>query len=126
MPKLVQYTLLESGIHKFTWVDNSPGAAREYADLFMPIHDKLPENALVHFLLDFRQSGTPSFASVTASLKNFKQREDITIRLAHLYSDTLFPLMMKNITTYNQLNTIRKYFKEDEEQQAIDWLLSDE
>lgn len=122
--KLV-YTHLDNGIHKFYWGGAELEIVTEYVKLFISIHTTLVPNSTMLILHDYQNTVTPSLNIVANILKTYKVRDDIFLRIAYLYSDTLFPIIMGNVNTFAPSNTIRQFFKADEEQQAIDWLLTE-
>ena len=119
----VVYTKLENGIYRFYWHNVEIPTIHEYVKIFKRLHDIIPENATVHLLHDYRDTGTPPFNTVATIMKNFKMRADITLRVAHLYSDGIYPTIMQNASIVARFDANRKFFRANEEQQAIDWLL---
>lgn len=117
------YTQSQNGIHRFYWGNVELDTIHAYVNLFRALHESIPEDSVVCLLHDYRDTGTPSFSTITSFMKDFKMRGDITLRVAHLYSDTIYPMIMKNASIVSGFNANRQFFRADEEQQAIDWLL---
>lgn len=127
MSDLIEYIYLnEHDIHKFIWHDKSKQATIDYLEMFKDIHFALSDDDLtMRVLLDYTETGSPPFNSVAQSLEGFKPRTDVQIRVAHLYNDSTFPVMMQNIVMYNRIAGDRRFFKIDEIQAAIEWLCED-
>ena len=52
-------------------------------------------------------------------------RKDIQLRVAYIADDGSLPLIINSLTIPNRINGNRNYFKSDQEQDAIKWLLSE-
>lgn len=127
MSNNILYTQLDSGIHRVTWPqDISRQSVDDYIELFAQIMDDSPANSILRVLHDYENVPTPSFSAMASGMKRLVLREDIIIRIAHIYNDVSFPMIVKNATMVARFDVNRKFFKVDEAQEAIDWLLNDD
>ena len=74
-------------------------------------------------LIDLRQSGAPPFQLLGDANKKSGSRKDVHYRTAYISDDSIVPVLMQNFIMANRVSGDRQFFKADEEQQAIDWLL---
>ena len=120
------YTHLDSDIHSFRWLDVSPKTVDVYMSLLLEIRDGAPSNSRLLILHDYRGTGTPAFNTLADAMKKILPRHDLTVRIAHLYSEMVYPITIKSASLVTGVNVNRKFFREQEEQKAIEWLLDDD
>ena len=113
----------ENGIHHIVWHDVDPATIETYLLLFREIMENYPQNSILCILHDYRNASTPSFGTLARGMKGLVVRDDVTLRIAHLYSEGLYPTIVKNATLVARFNANRKFFNADEEDRAIAWLL---
>ena len=127
MSNNMRYEHLENGIHQVTWLDDiSRQAVDDYIQLFSTLMDKTPENMTLRVLHNYENVRTPSFSAMTNGMKKLVMRDDIVVRIAHIYSDSTYPMIVKNATMVARFDVNRQFFQVGEDQEAIDWLLSDD
>ena len=62
-------------------------------------------------------------------LRDFTQREAIQQRIAHLYDDQMFTVVMQNLVMHSRLDNDRyqrQLFRGEQTEQAIAWLLEED
>lgn len=117
------FEILDNGIYKAYWKSIQPAELEAYAKWFMSNYEGLPPNSTVRVLHDYRETDTPAFSRLREVMSSYKLRNDVTLRIAHIYSDFLYPLIMQNVTLVAGVSANRKFFKPSEETSAIQWLL---
>jgi len=121
------YTHLDNGIHQVTWLqDINRNSVDAYIALFTKLMNESPENGVLRVLHDYENVRTPSFKAMTDGMKKLIMRDDIIVRIAHIYSDMSYPMIVKNATMVARFDVNRKFFKVGETQEAIEWLLNDD
>ena len=58
-------------------------------------------------------------------MKNLSIPDYVTVRIAHIYNDSSYPMIIRNATMVARFNANRQFFKTGQEDEAIDWLLKD-
>jgi len=119
------YDELEGSIHRITFTESSRPAVTSYIHKFLEVNDAMAENGLLRLILDFRQIDAPPFRLMAQVVQENPARNDIQQRIAHLYRDDFFLYVMQNLVKVTGLRHDRKFFKENEEDKAIAWLLRD-
>ncbi len=125
MGEHVEHIVLESGIHHFIWLDNSRDAVYAQSEYYMNINASLSPGDTVLLLIDLRQAGAPPFKVLSDVIGKSGMRTDVNYRTAYLSDDTILPILMKNFVVANRISGNRGFFKSDEEDVAIQWLLDD-
>ena len=126
MPNNMLYTQLDNGIHRVIWLkDMNRKTIDAYIELFVGIMNDSSENSMLLILHDYRNVPTPSFNAMANAMKPLVVREDMVLRIAHLYSDNTYPMIVKNASLVARFNANRKFFNMDEEQVALEWLLEE-
>ena len=126
MGEHVELKVLESGIHHFIWFDNSRDAVYAQAEFYKEINARLSPDETILLLIDLRQAGAPPFKILTDVIGKSGMRSDVNYRTAYLSDDTTLPILMKNFVVSNRISGNRGFFKSDEEDQALEWLLEKE
>ena len=126
MSDQLDYTLMENGILHIVWENNaSREVVNAYVELFAKLMEEATEQGSLRILHDYRGVRAPSFSAMTSGMKTLTLRDDVEVRIAYLQSDVTLSMIVKNATLVARFNVTRNFFESDEEQQAIDWLLSD-
>ena len=125
MGEHVKHIILESGIHHFVWFDNSRDAVYAQSKYYIEINASLSSGDTVLLLIDLRQAGAPPFKVLSDVIGKSGMRTDVIYRTAYLSDDTTLPILMKNFVVANRISGNRGFFKSDEEETAIQWLLDD-
>ena len=126
MGEHLELHVLESGIHHFVWLDNTRDAVYAQAEYYKEINAKLAPNETILLLIDLRQAGAPPFRVLSDVIGKSGMRNDVNYRTAYLSDDTIVPILMKNFVVANRISGNRGFFKSDEEDEAIKWLLENE
>ncbi len=124
MGKFIEYHLLDSNIHRLKWLDHKRDAIYEFVDITKGILEGFEPNTTALILQDFQDTAVPSFKLLMDAMAKSGSRKDITLRVAYLGSDSSLELIVNNLAIVKAINGNRNFFKPDEEQEAIDWLLS--
>jgi len=114
---------LDNGIHKVTWYSNETEEMERFAQWFMEQIADLPSGSMVRVLHDYSHIGTPSFSRLRHVMSRYDLSDNITLRVAHIYDDSIYPVIMKNVTLVTGIQADRRYFRPSEESDAIEWLL---
>lgn len=114
---------LDNGIYKAIWYSNESDEMERYVKWFIDKIKPLPPDPLVRVLHDYSHIGTPSFNRLRQVMSQYTLRDDVKLRIAHIYSDSLYPVIMNNVTLVTGVDGNRKYFRPSEEADAIKWLL---
>lgn len=136
MSELVKHIILDSGIHKFIWLDNSQEAVHWYLQVFNTFIQEIKSkpadtHTKLHCLLDFRQTSFPSFDKAVSKTIDLRRQNMTTIdkfecRIAYLSDEQDFISQVNQLSNIMPSNFKRSFFKPDEEDQAIAWLILDE
>lgn len=113
----------ENDVHQVIWNDVEPDTVRDYLALFRELMENCPVDTTLRILHDYRNSTTPSFGTMARGMKELVIRDDVTLRIAHMYSDGIYPMIVKNATLVARFNANRQFFRADQEEQAVEWLL---
>ena len=126
MSDKLDYSFMDNGILRVVWKnDMNREAVGAYIDLFARLMEEASEQSSLRILHDYRGVRTPPFNAMANGMKGLALRDDIFLRIAHLHNDSTLPRIVKNATIVARFNVNREFFENDEEQ-AIEWLLQDE
>jgi len=117
------FEILENGIYKTYWHKTTPEGMKAYAEWFFEHYNELPSGSVMRILHDYRETATPPFKRLREAMSDFNMRNDVTLRVAHIYSDSLYPVLMRNATLISGMSANRKFFTPGQEADAIKWLL---
>lgn len=123
MPHGINYEHHENGIHHMMWTDVQPNTIQAYLTLFGEIMESCPENSILRILHEYRDTAAPSFGTMARGMKGLQVRDDVTLRIAHIYDDAIYPTIVKNATLVARFNANRQFFRADQKEQAVEWLL---
>lgn len=123
MSDKIVYTILENGVHHVKWLNVGRDAIYEFVERLVEEMGAIKEREVFRILHDYSDTETPSFTMMTTAMKSFKVPNTVKLRVAHIYSDMSYPMIVKNATLVSGLNANRKFFQAGEEKQAMDWLL---
>ena len=123
--KQTTFSILDNGIYQAKWYSNSHADIAKYFDWFIGSYDTLPCGSTMRILHDYTATQAPSMMQLRAHISKISVREDIKLRIAHIYSDSFLPLMMTNLTMSTLLFADRKFFPKEELDDAVVWLLED-
>lgn len=123
--KNATFEILDNGVYRAYWRSNDLTDIAGYAKWFMLHYEQQESGATMRILHDYRETDAPSVMRMREYMKDFKMRNDVRLRVAHIYSDTFYPLIMNSVTMSMAMSASRKFFKPDEEDDAITWLLGD-
>ncbi|GEM_PF-1359062 len=137
MTELIQYKLLDGNIHNFVWLQNNHETTTQYVEHFGKIvRDSLPSDAnhepiVIRVLLDFRQTTFPSLDTILPGLIDQRRRNELIESRFHAYfaylsDDVEFIENVRSAVSIMPPSNNRQFFKADEEQKAIEWLLKSE
>jgi len=127
MSDTLNYSFKDNGILHVVWENNmSREAIGSYVELFAKLMDEASEQSSLRILHDYRAVRAPSFKAMTNGMKTLTLRDNVVVRIGYLQSDATLSMIVKNATLVARFNVSRKFFEPDEEQEAIEWLLSDE
>lgn len=124
MPAHIEYHLLESGIHKYTWLDNSRDAIEDCVTLYKKMNASASSGDTVFILIDLRQSGALPIHLLTQRVRESGIRDDVTYRTAYISDEQIVQILMKNFAVINRVGGNRAFFGSREEDKAIEWLLN--
>lgn len=132
----IKYTILESGIHYFIFLNNSREAAETYINLSGEIlrdsnQGSADHEITIRILTDFTETLLPELehmvvASIDSRQRHVKQYDYITLRIAYLTDDDNIKNLMNHVGGLVNLTSQRNYFKSSAKQEALEWLLIDE
>ena len=125
MGKYIDYQLLDSNIHQILWKDHKVEATFEFIKITKQLLAKFPSDSTALILQDFRHTTAPSFRLLMDAMAKSGSRNDVTLRVAYIGSDSSLQLIIKGLTTSNNVGGNRAFFKPDEEDKAIAWLLKE-
>lgn len=134
MSELIKYNLLDSGIHQFVWMDSSVDALMQYRQLFLGVLSsqlqKTEDKVTVMTISDYRYSTFPDLKDVVSETVDSRrlglvQFDRIVCRIAHLSDDEDIQDKVNAVSRIMPSTFQREFFKVDEEDQAIAWLLSE-
>lgn len=116
---------LENGIHHLIFYKASRQAVDEFAAYGMMVLDKrASDEEKVMFLIDISRSGLPPVRYSVESLRTvWKDRSSKNVRVAYLHSKSLIIALFVPVLEALRLQTQRKLFPDDAQDQAITWLL---
>lgn len=125
MDKHFIYTHLDVDVHRVEWIQINVAAIESYIQLFIKLVNAMSDGGVFKILHDYSKVDTPSFTAMANAMKKLTVPDGITVRIAHVYSDNSYPMIVKNATLVARFNANRKFFKVGEEQQAIVWLINE-
>ncbi len=127
MPQYFEYTHLESHIHYFKWLSRSEDAAIEYFDFITQLYDDLPKDTqVIRILHDYQHLTFIPLANVFPKIKTLQSMyPNLNRRIAYLSDDKMTETLLDSITIVAKRTGNRKFFKLNEKQLAIKWLLED-
>ncbi|GEM_PF-2506522 len=120
----ITYTRTPNNIHIVKWHNHSRDAIYEFVDVTKDILESFPPNSTALILQDFRDSAVPSFRMLMDAMAKSGTRKDVNLKVAYLADDLSLQLIVKSLTISNNIKGNRQFFKSNQEQDAIDWLLS--
>ena len=129
MPTYFEHIELASGIHHFIWLDNSIESAEAYQDLLAQILKDFPEEntPTLRILHDYRDVSFHPFLQVLGSIRWLSSvYPHVFARIAYLIRDLSLEILMDSMAQISHDQVRRRLFKPEEEQAAIEWLLSEE
>lgn len=128
MAKHIQYVYLESDIHRFKWLRISEEGTLEYYDLICEIYDKLPKHTTtIRILHDYQDLAFTPFTNILPKMKKLQLAyPNLKRRIAYLSNSDATHTLVDFVTNVVNRTGKRNFFKLNEEQLAIKWLLSDE
>jgi len=127
MSKYFEYICLESGIHYFTWFDRSQAGSDEYYSFILKLYASLPEDVkVVRILHDYQYISTFPFPKVLNFTKLLQiSYPNLQRRIAYISDDSITQALIDSLVIMSSRSGKRQFFRAHEEQQAIDWLLTD-
>jgi len=125
MDSKVKHIVLDSGIHHFIWLDNSREAVYEHAEKFRQVNDALSGGETVRIIMDFRETDIPPFIAIADAMKQSGLRKDVSYVSAYIADDSIIQMVINNAAMMNRNANTRKFFREDEMDTAINWLLNE-
>ncbi len=136
MNEYFKHIILESGIHHVIWMDNSQESVDAYSQLFFNVYQKtIQESSItpiaIRILSDFRLIAFPELKStvsntIDARRQNLIPNDNYICRLAYLSDDEELVSQVNHLGGLMPPTFKREFFKSNQEEQAIEWLLLDE
>ena len=123
--KHTTFSILDNGIYQAEWHTNSHTEIAKYFDWFVGYYNILPSGSTMRILHNYTTTQAPSIMQLRVHFDKISIRRDIKLRIAYIYSDSFLPLMMNNLTMSTLLFANRKFFRVEEFDDAITWLLED-
>jgi|GEM_PF-2168007 len=136
MTSFVEYVLLESNVHYYKCKENIIASLVAYiahSRKLLQIEkqhvpDKIPQLLI---LLDLSEAQLPSIeelVSITIDQRHtaFYPKDSVSRRIAYLSDEANLSDKIAHITAIVSAKNKRKFFRTDEKQQAIDWLLEED
>ena len=127
MSKYFKYIYLDSGIHCFRWLDRSEAGVDEFFKFINQLYSEVPsKNQTILILHDYREVTAlpvPKIQSSITTLQN--QYPHLKRKIAYLSDDALIKTLIDSLTLMSRRTGERQYFNANKEQQAINWLLTD-
>lgn len=124
MAQYITYTQHESGIHEIKWLDHKRDAIKEFVEITNDILKAFPADSTALILQDFRDSSVPSFMMLMDAMRKSGTRKDVKLRIAYIADDSSLQLIINSLTISHRISGNREFFKAHQQQDAIDWLLS--
>lgn len=128
MSEYFEYSRLESGIHRFRWLDMSTKATSSYFDCITLIYDELStDQQVVRILHDYQYIQFIPSSNIfgkTRSLQSMYPHLDR--RIAYISNHDITEFLIYTLTyTVNRTGT-RRFFQATQAHLAIEWLLSED
>ncbi len=121
-----EYTYLQSDIHCFKWLSKSEEAHNEYFDFITSTYRSVTDNQhIIRILHDYRSTPfLPPDSIFSKTRKLQSEFPNLNRKIAYLLDDDMSAILVETLTrTLGRFGT-RRYFTADQEQDAIEWLLS--
>jgi len=130
----VQYTFLQVGVHRFVWLENTPEATESYLNQYNTIVQNAKPKAddtpiTLRFLLDLRDATLPPLDEMVAVSVEQRRRmlvsgNQVISHFAYLSDDQNLHDKINRVEPLMPPTNRRKVFTTDQEDEAIDWLVS--
>jgi hypothetical protein len=123
---LCRYHRMENGIHEFVMLSAKREAIDAYIDQLAPIYSRLPEFGTLYAIIDESQSGTPSVAYMSQSIKLMfaENQPRRPICMAVIFNQTIMVSLLETIRTLLAkpgFDDVR-FFTADQREAAVCWL----
>lgn len=119
------YEVLDGGIHRFVWTVQKPELVDEYLAHIEHIYNTQPYNQRLRLLIDVRAAIPPIRYGLHRS-KEFFARYPMQpeTRAAYICPSSILITLLDSSLRMLPLGTERRFFLEDQEEEAIAWLLA--
>jgi hypothetical protein len=118
----------ENGIHHFTVAKAQPAAVDDFLRQFQMIFDETPPQDVILLLTDLRPDGIPPILYTVSALKEFfaRQSQPRHFKSAFLYRRGTLVHLLPTFFNMTRQRATRRFFLDDEDAEAVRWLLAEE